>query len=316
LPAGSVARFCPRCGLADASEAAADDAPLDVVSNGRAYRVADRLAVGSLCVLYVCRFRAGGREVTGLLKLAREPQSNAYVANEAAVLRHLHAATDAARFAPLLPAVEASVDLGGESPPRRANVLRLDDTIASPADLYSLEEVRQAYPRGVDPRDFAWMWRRLLNVLGFVHAHGVVHRAVLPPHVLVEPREHKLVLVGWCSAASAGARPSLDLIAGGHRDWYRRSGATRDPVAAPALDIALAARSAIELLGGDPVRATFPPALDPALQRYFARCLGVDGGGAAAHPWRLLDDFDRLIEALWGPRTFREFTLPPKRRPV
>jgi serine/threonine protein kinase len=313
LPPQLDAPFCPRCGLADAPTAAADNSPLDLVSAGRTFRVSDRLAVGSFCTLYLCRFLAAGREVTGVLKLARDPQSNARLANEAAVLRHLHAATDAARFTPFLPAVEASFDLEAESPPRRANVLRLDDTIRSPADLYTLDDVRQAYPQGLDPRDLAWIWRRLLNVLGFAHAHNVVHRAVLPPHILIEPHEHKLVLIGWSSAATTTTIPghAPDLITGGYRDWYRRSGAARNPNA-PSLDLALATRTAIELLGGDPLRAEFPPSPDPALGRYFARCLGVDGAGTPTHPWQLLEDFDRLIEALWGPRTFREFKLPPR----
>lgn len=313
LPARSDLRFCPRCGLPDAPAAAADRSPLDLVSDGRTFHVSDRLAIGSLCTIYLCQFRSIAREVTGLLKLARDPQSNGFVANEAAVLRHLHAAPEAARFAPFLPAVEASFDLEGGSPPRRANVLRLDATVASPVELYTLHEVRQAYPDGVDPRDLAWIWRRLLNILGFVHTRGVVHRAVLPPHILIDPRDHKLILIGWCSATALATSHTPELITGGYHDWYRRSGSTRDPLA-PSLDLALATRTAIQLLGGDPLRGEFPPALDPALQRYFARCLGTDGAGTSAHPWQLLEDFDRLIEALWGPRTFREFKLPPKPR--
>jgi hypothetical protein len=310
LPPRSDLRFCPRCGLPDAPAAAADNSPLDLTSAGRAFRVSDRLAVGSLCTLYLCQFPAGGRDITGLLKLARDPHSNAHLANEAAILHHLHAAPDAARFAPFLPAIEATFDVDGESPPRRANVLRLDDTIASPADLYTLDEVHQAYPQGLDPRDLAWIWRRLLNVLGFAHTRAVVHRAVLPPHVLIEPHDHKLVLIGWCTAAATNS-PAPDLLTGGYHDWYRRSAATRDPLS-PSLDLALATRTAIQLLGGDSLRAEFPPSLDPALQRYFTRCLGVDGAGTPTHPWQLLEDFDRLIEALWGPRTFREFTMPSR----
>jgi len=52
-------RFCPHCGLRDPLDAAADTSPLDVTSGGRTYEVLDRIAVGSLCTVYRCRFSFG-----------------------------------------------------------------------------------------------------------------------------------------------------------------------------------------------------------------------------------------------------------------
>ncbi len=52
--------------------------------------------------------------------------------------------------------------------------------IAALDGFRSLTEVGTAYPDGVDPRDAAWMWRRLLVGLGFAHRAGVLHGAVLP----------------------------------------------------------------------------------------------------------------------------------------
>jgi len=31
--------------------------------------------------------------------------------------------------------------------------------------------------------------------------------------------------------------------------------------------------------------------------------------------WKLLDDFDRLIDAMWGPRRFKKMSMPPKPAP-
>jgi serine/threonine protein kinase len=194
-------------------------------------------------------------------------------------------------------------------------VLKLDDDIRSPADeLYTLEDVRAAHPAGLDARDVAWIWRRLLSVLGFAHTQGVIHGQILPMHVLIEPREHKLVLVDWCAAVPQAPprAKGLSIISSGHRAWYRREIALTDPPS-PALDIALAARCMIELLGGDPIDETFPPSVDPAIQRHFQRCLGSASGKRPDAP-KLLEDFDRLIEALWGPRKFRVLEMPPKQR--
>jgi hypothetical protein len=79
------------------------------------------------------------------------------------------------------------------------------------------------------------------------------------------------------------------------------------------LDVALGARCALELLGGDPVRGTASPALEPALARYFERCATSGARAGVDDAPRALADFDRLIDTLWGPRQFRVLTLPPKR---
>ena len=180
--------------------------------------------------------------------------------------------------------------------------------------------MKAQYPAGLDGRDVAWFWRRLLSVLGFAHANGVVHAAVLPMHVLIEPRDHKLLLIDWCCAVHGAAhdpRPPA-VLTGGYRPWYKRESATKRPPT-PALDVAFGSRCMIDLLGGDAAAAAFPPNVEPALERYFRRCLGYgDGPGGPDAParqpdaWKLLDDFDRLIGILWGRRQFRPMTLPPK----
>ena len=71
------------------------------------------------------------------------------------------------------------------------------------------------------------------------------------------------------------------------------------------------------VLTGDPVRAEFPGHVNPALKRYFQRCLVGTAFAPGPQPdaGRLLADFDRLIDALWGPRTFVPLELPAKPRP-
>jgi hypothetical protein len=82
----------------------------------------------------------------------------------------------------------------------------------------------------------------------------------------------------------------------------------REP-ATSLLDISMATRCMIDLVGGDAARLEFPRDFPPALTAYFGRCLKGE-----PNAWRLLDDFDRLIEALWGPRQFRVLEMPVKAR--
>lgn len=305
-------RFCPRCGLADAKEAWLDDSPIEIVVGRRVYRVMERIAIGSVCAIYRCK--ACDSAAMAIFKVARDPCSNPLVLNEAAVLRRLHSIAGAERFLAFIPQVLDNVSLGDSSTSteRQANVLQMHAEIGLPEELYPLGEVRSHFPKGLDARHVAWIWRRLLTVLGFAHSNDVVHSAVLPMHVLIEPREHKLILIDWCTAvAGRGGTQPVQVIAGGYTAWYKRQEALRKPPT-PELDLGLGARCMIELLGGDPITGQLPSAVEQGLARYFSRCLSRDStSGITA--WNLLDDFDRLIEALWGPRQFIPLSIPAKR---
>ena len=295
-----AAAFCPRCGLAASfADPAAAARPMDLAVGGRAYRVLDRIGVGSRSVVYRCLFGGNRSPAQGTFKVARDPVSNPAVAREAEALRHLQAADPAGQFTPFLPTVIESFGYVGDGrdPPRHANVLRVHPDVRSPADdLYTLAEVRLAHPAGLDARDMAWVWRRLLTALGFAHAHGVAHGAVLPVHVLVDPADHKLVLIDW-SAATLPGRPAVSVppaVPAESRPWV-----ANDRYPSPAADLRLAARCMSELLGDD---------VPPAIARHLSRC----GHGPADRAWQLRDEFDQLIESLWGPHQFRPLAMPAR----
>jgi hypothetical protein len=311
----AAARFCPHCGLPDAARAAADTSPLDIQGARQSYRVLERIAVGAISNLYRCAFKNGGSVVEGLFKVARDPRTNSLLANEAAVLQALHGRDFNQTYGAFLPTIQESLQLperGGI--PRQANVLSFAGPICSLDDLYTLEEVRAAHPAGLDPRDMAWIWRRLLSILSHAHSYDIVHTAVLPMHVLIEPKRHGLILIDWTGAVmnARHRNPSLHIIHDTHAAWYRSAGVLGMPVG-DGLDIELAARCMIQLLGGDPIRGTCPTAVEPAITRHLQRCLAASSS-LRSDAATLLRDFDRLIETLWGPRSFRAFPMPPKRR--
>ncbi|MEO5874258.1 MAG: molecular chaperone DnaJ, partial [Streptosporangiaceae bacterium] len=122
-----------------------------------------------------------------LLKLPRDKADNDLLAREAVALRQLPKDGDV-RYLPYVPKLIETFRVQD----RQANVItRLDGFV-------TLTQVRDARPGGVDPRDAAWMWRRLLVALGFAHRAGVLHGAVLPEHVLIHPGQHGLTLLDWC----------------------------------------------------------------------------------------------------------------------
>jgi hypothetical protein len=66
-----------------------------------------------------------------------------------------------------------------------------------PAGLRSLREVHDAYPGGLDGRDWAWMARRILMTLT---AANRTHGGLSLDTVLVHPADHGVMLTGWGQA--------------------------------------------------------------------------------------------------------------------
>jgi hypothetical protein len=229
-----------------------------------------------------------------LLKVARRPTDNDLLRREVDALRLAHASVHE-RHRAYLPALKDSYthrdrDTGAD---HAVTIFgRLDGFV-------SLASVRAALPDGLDARDVAWMWRRLLVAIGVAHRAGVVHGAVLPDHVLIQPEQHGLVLVGWCYAA-IGPADRVPAMVGRYRDWYPPEVPARDRPT-PATDIYLATRCAVALMGD---RAPQP-------LRAFARgCLLRPQAARPQDAWALLGELDEVLHKVFGPRRFRPFALP------
>lgn len=82
----------------------------------------------------------------------------------------------------------------------------------------SLADVKRHYPLGIDPRHAVWMWRRVLEVLDYLHQIGWVHGRLSPDHQLVHPQDHGILLIGWADAHKFASRsgkhgtPACDLM--------------------------------------------------------------------------------------------------------
>ncbi len=270
-----------------------------VIDTGDAeYRLSVRVHAGDLADLY----DVGAER---FLKLPRQPANNDLMEREARALRTLADRGDP-RYLPYVPRLVDSFRHGDTATGARRRV----NVVAAAPGLHSLVEVRRAYPGGLDPRDAAWIWRRLLVVLGFTHRAGLVHGAVLPEHVLIEPAGHGVVLVDWCySAARDTASPVAGPLSAGddlipaivptYAGWYPAEVLDHmEP--GPGTDIAMASRCMTWLMGYHAPQS---------LRRFATGCALPSLRQRPDDAWRLLDELDELLERLFGPRTFRPFTL-------
>ncbi|TJZ43988.1 molecular chaperone DnaJ [Streptomyces piniterrae] len=263
------------------------------------YSLGATRATGDLAVLREATYEQDGTRHHALLKIPRAVTDNDLMEREAEALSRL-ARRGEPRHRGYAPRLLESFrhrdpDTGVE---RRVNAL-------VPLDGFrTLTEVRAAHPDGLDPRDAAWMWRRLLVALGWAHRAGRVHGAVLPDHLLIHPEKHGLVLVDWCYSTPVGAGEHVPALVERHRDSYPPEVTGRRP-ATEATDIHLASRTMGALMGER----------TPKPMRAFLRGCTLPAEARRPHDaWRLLAELDALLDRLYGPRTFRPFTMPEPAR--
>jgi hypothetical protein len=237
-------------------------------------------------------------ETLYLLKVARVPEGNARLDIERKSLTRLMGVAGPTTYRSYLPALVDSFPASGRFS-RRINVFRWEP------GFYTLEQVHERHP-ALDGRHLAWIFKRLLTVLGFSHRQNIIHGAVLPCHALIHAAGHGLRLVGWGRSVASGQR--IRTVPARYEDWYPAEVHRRRP-ASPATDLFLAARCLVYLAGGDPVAGRMPEAVPPPMQRFLKTCLLESASMRPDDAWALLEDFDDLLRGLYGPPTFHELTL-------
>ncbi|WP_333770252.1 molecular chaperone DnaJ [Streptomyces sp. IBSBF 2435] len=284
-----------RAAAAFARLAAAWHARRTIAGPRHTYLLGPVLADGDLATLRTARYDHDGDRRAAVLKIPRKPRDNDLMEHEADVLTRLRTVGEARHraYAPtLIESFRQRHDDGTE---------HVVNALAALPGFHTLAEVAAAHPGGLDPRDAAWMWRRLLTALGWAHRARLIHGAVFPEHVLIHPEMHGLVLVDWCYATATGT--DLPVLLSQHAGSYPPEAAAHLP-ATPATDIHLASLCVGGLIGD----------LAPAPLRAFLRgCTLPEQHRRPQDAWRLLAELDDLLERLYGPRTFRPFTMPAAR---
>lgn len=70
-------------------------------------------------------------------------------------------------------------------------------TFARLDGFVTLDDVAKAYPSGIEGRDWSWMMRRLLAILAAADAVNRVHANIAGANVLINPVDHRVILVNW-----------------------------------------------------------------------------------------------------------------------
>ena len=266
---------------------------------------------GDLCRLYATTSKVDGAELATVTKIAKQPKDKDLLQVEADVLRLFRKDGTDSSFHPFVPELVDSFVFSEKSKPRRqANVLvKLEG-------LQNLEQLLTNFPEGLDPLHMAWIWRRILFALGFVHEQGVVHGALVPNHIMIQPEQHGVVLVDWCYASKLPQDeeefPPIEAVIGAYRDWYPEEVLAKQAPSS-ATDIDMAARCMVYAMGGNPLTGNLPERVPRRFRAFFKGCLLQKQSKRPQNAVQLLKEFDWLLEDMgkpYFPRKFQPLAIP------
>lgn len=295
--------------------------PADVLPAGAAAATVLRSPTASYC-LDTAPLRAGDHSVlyrartcdaagkTVVVKVAAAPTDNPALEQEARLIGRFHdapAGDPLQRVAAYVPVLLDSFLLPDAAGRRfRVNVM------PGEAGFVALADIIAAYPDGLDPRDAAWICRRVLAQALAAAMAGVVHGALTPDHVLVHPLSHEPRHIGWAHAIARGGR--MARIVTRWRDWYPPEVFDKQNVDHRS-DLYMAGKTMLRLFGGDPACNTLPPAVPAELARIVLRCVRAARAERPHDARQVLDAFTRVVRNLWG-TVYRPLALPAPRPPT
>jgi serine/threonine protein kinase len=301
--------------MAEGDEEKLGASPVKIACEKREYTVGNLLFTGDFCNLYACDcpvtatskahtwydrlLEEDGPTVKGLLKVVRDVKDSDLIANEGIILGKLFPQDEEdAKFYRYLPRLLERFPLrSGKS----VSIMPLYE------GYVPLSDVIKAFPAGLDFRDVVWMFKRTLVGIGFAHKNGVVHGAILPPHVLVHPIEHGAKLLDWSFAIEAGDH--IHGISGGYWDYYPPEVFEKEK-ALPATDIFMAAKCVVALLGGNVKTNEIPTLVPEKIRNFFYKCLVKNASRRPQDAWDLHTEFDKLLKEVVGKPTYRKLTMP------
>lgn len=294
---GDVAAFQDMQAEYDAS---LSPARIEVVSKTRTYQVVGAAVDLGPFVTYEVEYDGGHEHA--ILKIAKSQDDNDLMAREVRALKEIAKGVEGTRYGPYFPDV---VESFRQRDTATGTIRRVLVYKRAPG-LVSLAQVRAAYPDGLHPKDWAWMYRRLLIAVGAAHRFGgVVHGNLTPGNIFIQPEQHGVVIENWTHASvydeDAEEYALIPAIDSRYRSMYAPEVLAKE-LPDEGTDIFTVGK-----LSEFALNWTITPSAITAHTR------GATLAKQTMRPndaWNLLDAYDGLIERLWGPRTFRAFTMP------
>ncbi|MCX6715062.1 MAG: serine/threonine-protein kinase [Candidatus Uhrbacteria bacterium] len=221
---------------------------------------------------------------------------------------------NAARQDNLLDEARKMWDLRHHGIPAMRRVIRLEDKTIAIVMGYIPGETLEAIVKhdgAIHPESAMWILERLLNILQYLHAHGVIHGDFKPQNIIVNEETYAVTLVDF---GLATVKPTDASRAIGYTDHFAPSEQVYGNPPIPESDIYALGKVALYLLNGgnlDQVDRDFFPAHVPALCSDFVQSMvakSIEQRPSRAD--RLFDRMRHLRRAVYGRELFNKGEKP------
>lgn len=252
--------------------------------------------VGDFSVLY--RAQISGNEV--LVKIAKEPTANALMETEAGRLKKFRATEAMKGIHRFLPEILDTFMIPG--PDRRQ--FRANVTNVMPG-VVSLTDIKAAFPGGLVPQHAAWIVRRVMAQACAANMTGLIHAAITPDHVLVDPIKHEPCHIGWLHATE---KTRLTMIVERWKDWYPPEIFDKKPPTHQT-DIYMAGMTCLWLFSGNTSTKSIPSSIPKPISDIILSCVNADPKKRPPDGLKVLNDITTAIRTAWG-RSYQPLMMP------
>jgi serine/threonine protein kinase len=193
-------------------------------------------------------------------------------------------------------------DLRHYSIPAIRDILKLDDgsvaLVMSYVEGPTIAQIMEK-KKHLDPEHISWITSRVLNVLKYLHFHGVVHGDVKPQNIIVQPHSHQIVLVDY---GLATIRPQSTSTNKGYTPIFAAPEQIEGKPLVPETDFYGLGTTMIYCLGGDVEQRRVPEHTPDAMCKFIKKLIPVE---VLSRPnWKedLCDTYATVREECFGRR--------------
>jgi len=238
-----------------------------------------------------------------IFNIAKLPKFNSRIDHEAKVLKILFdtSVPTATGFFSMLPGVYETVSYQENGFLRKANPFFL------PPGYCTLAQAIQAYPGGISAESLVWIYRRLLDIIGFAHSKKIIHGAVTPNNILIGQDDiHEVKLINWHNAIinPEEDKKFIPSIENQWKDFYPPEVFEKE-IPTYSVDLYMAAMSIKALL----LKIQVPLSPETKIASFLISCTSSKPASRPHDAWKLREEFTALTNKIWEKKKYVPFSL-------
>jgi serine/threonine protein kinase len=233
-------------------------------------------------------------EIISITKMSNSPRDNDLLLNENKNIKKINESLND-KDKMFFPQLLDSLVIRDNNKDYRMNIFKdMSDT------CYTLDSLKNRLNNktGFENEHLVWLFRKLLYAAGLTHENNIIHGAITPKNILVEPENHGIILIDWCYSVSKDR--NVVAISNEYKDFYPEEILNKQSVTY-STDLYMIVKNIIFASGGDVKNNILPDTIDKRFRLFFKGCLQKNKNARPKYYIDLLDEFDGLLRKIGEP---------------